>query len=183
MQDQDAKVAEIKRELERKALKLPPKTIAIPGGADSKSTSSSVDKTASMESESQDESYINDSFYQKLNADKYYIDTIEEDAEEEEEETSLPSHVASENIKIQKELSHQQLLDLVESLYHNLRQADASKKKEKARRHTRERTIIKLAKELSKQSEFVNQQREQIEEVRCSVSQESATILHTRSSN
>jgi hypothetical protein len=158
MEDQDLKIAKIKREIDKKALKPPPNTISIP--SPDNSFSSSVDKTASMGSDSLDESFLNDSFYQKLDSEKFYIDTIEED-----EEASFPSRVDNENIKIETELSNQQLLDLVESLYDNLKHADSVIQKEKSRRRSREKTIIKLAKELTKHTENLNQQRGQIDEV------------------
>jgi hypothetical protein len=57
------------------------------------------------------------------------------------------------------------LIDLVERLYDNLKNADRALTKEKARRSGREKSLIKLAKELRKRKEMVADCMERIEEV------------------
>lgn len=153
-----------------KAANPPPKTISI------RRSSGSTGYTESVESDSLEPSTrvddaipdaipengaLNDSFYQKIESDKFYINTVNE---EHQEENSFPSKVGGS--QLDNELSHQELMNLVEQLYHNLKVSGSALKKEKSRRRSREKTIIKLAKELSNQKGIIRQQQGENDEVR-----------------
>jgi hypothetical protein len=172
--EQYKKVQEIKNEfLDTRSGNTPPKTISIRRSSSSTDHSSSGN-TASMGSDSlelftradetnseaiPENSALNDSFYRKIESDKFYIDTVDE-----EEEESFPSRAGGSQLEM--ELSREQLMDLVEKLYLNIKDASTALRKEKSRRCSREKTIVKLAKELSSQTGTIHRQKGKIDEVR-----------------
>lgn len=88
---------------------------------------------------------------------RFYIGTVNEG-----EEGSIQSHVSDLGAD---DLSHGELMDVVYRLYKQLKKADESLSAEKKRRHSREKNLIKLAKELGKRKEMTNVQSAKIEEV------------------
>eukprot|EP00980_Cylindrotheca_fusiformis_P014339 scaffold3827_cov179-Cylindrotheca_fusiformis.AAC.3 len=173
---QHSRVAQAKRDILRmKSANPPPKSISIPGSISSTDLSSA--NTESMDSDSLEMSSarvdeiipeaipengaLNDSFYEKIKLDRFYIDTVDE--EYHDEESSLPNRVVC--LHRENELSYQQLMDLVEQLRHNQKVAYSALKREKARRRSRESTILKLAKELAKQKDIIQKQQERNEEL------------------
>lgn len=89
---------------------------------------------------------------------RFYIGTVNEG-----EEGSIQSHVSDLGAD---DLSHGELMDVVYRLYKQLKKADESLSAEKKRRHSREKNLIKLAKELGKRKEMTNVQSAKIEEMR-----------------
>jgi hypothetical protein len=63
------------------------------------------------------------------------------------------------------DMTYDELLELVERLYSNLKQADAALTKEKSRRSGRENNLIKLAKELRSRKNKIDELEEQIDDV------------------
>lgn len=94
------------------------------------------------------------------------IGVIEEHGDEdgEEGESSVRSRVS---LVDAEEMSYDELLALVERLYDHLKQADEALTKEQARRSAREKSLIKLAKELKNRKATITECVEQIKEVSC----------------
>ncbi len=94
-----------------------------------------------------------DSSYQK-----FYIGTVSEESEE----CSIQSHVSDIGAD---EMSHRELVDVVQRLYLELKKVDEALSAERKRRHSREKSLIKLAKELGRRKSLSNKQLEEIHEV------------------
>jgi hypothetical protein len=86
---------------------------------------------------------------------KFFIGTVDE-------EGSVPSRVS--NLEAD-EMSHGELMDLVQRLYGNLKQSDSALSTERERRKSRERSLIKLAKELAARKDVIRRQMGKNEEV------------------
>ena len=99
-----------------------------------------------------------------LDSESFFTDTAEESETREKE--SLSSRLGSNEDEIYANLTRPQLLDLIEELYSSLDKANLAASNDKKRRRDREQTIVKLAKELSRQRDTIYQQKEQIDEVR-----------------
>jgi hypothetical protein len=80
---------------------------------------------------------------------------------DDDDDVSVPSMA----MEVEK-LSRLELMDLVERLYQNMKRADAAFANEQSRRHKREKSLIKLARELKLCKERLAECMEQIEEVR-----------------
>lgn len=124
-----------------------------------------------------DGSGIHDSFVERLSASyswsiggsstgtsdssypKFYIGTVSEESEE----YSILSHVSDLGAD---DMSHSELLDVVKRLYKELKKADEALSAERKRRHSREKNLIKLAKELGRRKNVSTKQLNKNDEVR-----------------
>eukprot|EP00429_Kryptoperidinium_foliaceum_P016449 CAMPEP_0176043530 /NCGR_PEP_ID=MMETSP0120_2-20121206/21602_1 /TAXON_ID=160619 /ORGANISM="Kryptoperidinium foliaceum, Strain CCMP 1326" /LENGTH=482 /DNA_ID=CAMNT_0017376937 /DNA_START=46 /DNA_END=1494 /DNA_ORIENTATION=- len=121
-----------------------------------------------------DGSAINDSFVDRMNfstcsslggssdgtydSQKYYIGTVNE----EDETCSVQSHVSNFGTD---EMSNTELIEVVHTLYRELKNADRSLSQERKRRHSREKSLIKLAKELKKRKDTAAKHLQRIKEM------------------
>jgi hypothetical protein len=188
-------LAEIRQALDIKRAKPPmtitiSKVIQSAYRCPSRGNDSSVDKTASTEVDSLDGpdqvtfteveeavatrgldpgAYHKDSFMRRLShmsmgslgpnsnhsSQRFYIGTVEE-------EGSIQSKVSRLEAD---EMSYGELMGVVQRLYEHLKQSDDALATEKSRRASREKSLIKLAKELTKRKDTICKQMGQIEEV------------------
>jgi hypothetical protein len=88
-------------------------------------------------------------------------DDIDDQAREEDEEED-DIHLLQEGAD---DMTYDELLELVERLYKNLKQADAALTNERTKRTGREKSLIKLAKELRSRKDKINELEEQIDDV------------------
>ena len=95
----------------------------------------------------------NESSYQK-----FYIGTVSEDTEE----GSVQSHMSDLGTD---DFSHGELMDAVQRLYKQLRQTEDALAAERKRRRSREKNLIKLAKELGKRKNSSTKLLQKIAEV------------------
>jgi hypothetical protein len=93
-------------------------------------------------------------------------DNDDDDDDDDEIGTDGSSMQSKVNLLQTDEMSKGELIDLIERLYDNLKNADRTLTKEKTRRIGREKSLIKLAKELRRRKDMVEEYIEQIEEVR-----------------
>jgi hypothetical protein len=130
-------------------------------------------RTSSSTGES---STANDSFVDRMNlsicssvggsstgtydSKKYYIGSVSED------ECSVQSHVSNLGTE---EMNQSELMEVVHTLYKELRKTDAALSKETKRRHSREKSLIKLAKELKKRKDITTKVALKLQEVGTSV--------------
>jgi hypothetical protein len=91
---------------------------------------------------------------------RFYIGTVDE-----EEAGSVQSHVSNLGTD---DMSQGELMEVVHRLYKQLKKTDITLSEEKKRRRSREKNLIKLARELGKRKEMTNMQMAKIEEVSCS---------------
>jgi predicted RNA-binding protein with PIN domain len=89
---------------------------------------------------------------------KFYIGTVSEETED----CSIQSHISDLGTD---ELSHGELMDAVQRLYKQLKQAEDSLSSERKKRRSREKNLIKLAKELGKRKNASNKLLDKIAEV------------------
>ena len=89
---------------------------------------------------------------------KFYLGS----SSQEEEVASIPSRVS---LLEMDEMSHNEVVTLVERLYTNLKTADLALTREQERRTAREKSLIKLAMELRRRKEIVTDLTEQVHEV------------------
>lgn len=87
----------------------------------------------------------------------FYIDTVEE------EEASIPRR--ANNLEVD-DMRSRELMQIMERLYDNLRRSDDALSAERELRRSRERNLIKLAKELSWRKERMNKKDSQNKQVR-----------------
>lgn len=78
---------------------------------------------------------------------------------------SVPSRVPEDG-QNEDYLSHDELVSLVQRLYEKLRQTDDEVSAEKTRRKHREKSLMKLAKELARLKDVIKQHESKMEEVR-----------------
>jgi hypothetical protein len=188
--EEEEALAEIKRALNIPDAKPPPSTISIPRRTTNMASPSSdnspvlSNEPASMDRTSVTESY-DDNELTKLSATsmegtfsggafdsnastpRFFIgsgaiNVARESGDGEEVETSVRSRVS---LVEAEEMSYDELLALVERLYDHLRQADKALTKEQERRSAREKSLIKLAKELKNRKATIKEYIEQIDEV------------------
>jgi hypothetical protein len=88
---------------------------------------------------------------------RFYIGTVNE-----EEACSVQSKVSRLEAD---DLSHNQLLRVVQRLYSHLKKSDEALSRERKRRNSRESSLIKLAKEMSKRKTTINRQMKMLGEV------------------
>jgi hypothetical protein len=188
-------LAEIRQALDIERAQPPttitiPKVIQSAYRGPSIGNDSSIDKTASTEVDSLDGpdqvtftkveeavatrgfdpgAYHNDHFMRRLShmsiessgphsnnsSPRFHIGTVEE-------EGSIQSKVSRLEAD---EMSYGELMGVVQRLYEHLKQSDAALETEKSRRASREKSLIKLAKELTKRKYTICKQMGQIEEV------------------
>jgi hypothetical protein len=79
-----------------------------------------------------------------------------------DDDVSIPSRVDLLDVD---EMSHNQLVTLLERLYFNLKNADRALTKEQRRKAAREKSLIKLARELKKRKEIITELTERVDEV------------------
>ena len=89
---------------------------------------------------------------------RFYIGTVKEEGEE----GSIQSHVSFGA----DDMSHDELMDVVHRLYGELKKADETLAREKKRRHSREKNLLKLAKELGTRKDATDKLLSKIGEVR-----------------
>jgi len=119
-----------------------------------------------------DGSTTNDSFVDRLNSSccsslggsstgtfdsqKYYIGAVSED------ECSVQSHVSDFGTE---DMHREELIEMVHTLYQELRETDRTLNTERKKRQSREKSLIKLAKELKKRKDATTNRAVKLEEV------------------
>ena len=118
-----------------------------------------------------DGSTTNDSFVDRLNSSccslggsstgtfdsqKYYIGAVSED------ECSVQSHVSDFGTE---DMNREELIEMVHTLYQELRETDRTLNTERKKRQSREKSLIKLAKELKKRKDATTDLAVKLEEV------------------
>jgi hypothetical protein len=192
--EEEEALAEIKRALNIQDPEPPPTSISIPRRPTkslASPTKSDNSPMASLEPSSMDRTSVTESYddndLTRLSATsiegtfsggaldstdstrKFFIGRggVTEDGEntgDQDERSSVRSRVS---LVEAEEMSYEELLGLVERLYDHLKQADRALTKEQERRVAREKSLIKLAKELKNRKATIGDCTEQIEEVRC----------------
>lgn len=140
--------------------------------------------SSSMGGSSAGGSTMNDSFVDRMNlscgssiggsslgtldSQKYYIGSAHGSDEVEDETSShFGSHMGDgEEDFGMEDMSRTELMQVVRTLYRELRKADESLSDEKKRRHSREKNLIKLARELKKRKDATTKLTLKMEEVR-----------------
>lgn len=87
---------------------------------------------------------------------KFYIGSVTDD------DCSVQSHVSDFGTE---EMGRSELMEVIHNVYQELRKADQALSEEKRRRNSREKSLIKLARELKKRKDITTKLAKKLEEV------------------
>jgi hypothetical protein len=165
---------DVLKETERSKLKSPPRPSSVeisretlPSLSKTRSAATMTTPTSTTDftsAEDLDENSFGD-IYASQNAD-FSLEDFKQNVgkkdpvDAEDDASSIPSH----QLEVE-DLSRQELVDMVEKLYKNLKRADRALAREQTRRFAREKSLIKLARDLRRHRETLSSYLQHIDEV------------------